>query len=971
MADEVEKFVLQYNVELKDSIDKLNQLHEKMEQTKNKAKDAPSHVSNAFKTTLGHVDTLVPGVEKVVSGGKKVTDTLKSWGPNVGAAVEKAKDASPAINRILSSGTAVTENIKSWAPGIVVATAAMMGLAYAVRQVNAMRNEYNEQRQTAWQVGMSPIGVEQTQRELNASSEGRLDPAQARNLMSSVQSKLQDAYTNPNPASQTSLALQMAGTSAYGQNGQIKSVTTALDEIGNKMRHVSQEQANAIGQTLGLTQNETMAIRNRNEAIIESQRLSAAETRRRVESNAAMESLNSSFGTIDESFRRTGNIIAEEFMPVFAEVMKAISDWLSGLPSNVDKAISAFSLFNETFSLFMQDIQDPRKLFTGQASWEKEQKRAADIIAKQNEVAQAAADKQATAAQTQKENAANNEKAIKLFSQSVSSMAGVVDEQQAWAAWAGSVGKAGGLKGLGEGPAGVAQDSGGADGNKFGGYTSPPPGPGASERYNTGNIRSVNGGFREFNSYGEGMLAQGSQLLRYANGKTTGRKLQSINEIIPTWAPSNENATPEYVKFMSQKMNVSPNARLDFKDPKVLGEFMYYQALFEKGSKALAGISESQFVVAARMAQQGKSVDPRSIGADKPDIREAYSDKSSVSTQQGKESGDQLPVQNTNPITTQQDGNKDSYLPSDKPIQKEEGPIVRLEMPEQEREHVNEETPKSEFTHTERTFNNERTIEREIQTERAGNTIDTSHSPEQGQDSSQFTPKAEFEIKTPLGEQPESRVQSERSIGPTTNHSIVDNSRNFTTTNHTTNNPVEYRNSSPEYKATIPAMSSVYSSEGNSMYADSRANVRLQEVFQSVASVIGGGMTVGQMRNGGAAKSDIQWGLNKDMFDTERSIQTLKMQLQGPQLLKNQAQYQTDLLRAEQHLQALRTNYRTVLGTGQGSANGPRQITIQRPTYIINVNGQAQPLATASAVRDALSDHNQTLVNNTNSGVSH
>lgn len=754
MADEVEKFVLQYSVELKDSIQKLNDLQARIESTNDKGKKGAEGVSSSMKEAVGHLDTIVPGLSSAVDKTTKVGNALKDW-----------------------------------APGIAAATVSMVALAYAMQQVNRLREEYDAQRATAWNTGQSPVQVEQRQRELTAASGGRLNGEQGRSLMENIQSKIQAAYTDPNPANATNYALQQAGTSAYGGNGQMKSIGDAMDEIGNKMRHVSAEQANAIGQTLGLTQNETMALQQRNQAVIESQRLSEAETARRVQANAAMESLNSSFGSIDESMRQTGNVIAEEFMPVFAHVMEVIADWLSGLPGNVDKAVTAFELFNKTFELFMQDLQDPKKVFTGRLSWEENGKQAADIIAKQHEAAKAAADKQADAAQTQKETAANNEKSIKLFTQAVNTMAGVVDEQQAWAAWAGNVGKANGLQGMGEGAAGRAEASSGGNGSQYGGYSAPAPGDGASTAYNTGNMRSSQGGFRKFNNFQEGMMAQGNQLMRYYDGKTTGRKLQTINDIVSTWAPNNENNTRSYIDYMSSKMGMKSNANLDFNNPEILGKFMYYQALMEKGEKNLKGLTVKDFQSSASALKGG--------------------------------------AQNV--------------------------PAV------------------------------------------------------------------------------------------------------------------------PVVVANKTAMSSEYTSEGDNrdVHASSRANIRLGEIFQSVASYIGGGMTTGQLRNGGAQKSDIRWALDKDMFDTEKNVTTLKSQLASPQLQKNRAEYSNQLLQAEQHLQALRANYSTVLATGQGDANGARSITIDRPQYNINIFGANDPQATARAASDAVKGATSDIVNNNNSAVSH
>lgn len=88
----------------------------------------------------------------------------------------------------------------------------------------------------------------------------------------------------------------------------------------------------------------------------------------------------------------------------------------------------------------------------------------------------------------------------------------------------------------------------------------------ADRNNNPGNIRSSNGGFRNFGTALQGWQAMSHQLLRYYNGQTTGRRLQNVHDIISTWAPGNENNTAAYIRDVAQRLHVNPNQRIDLND---------------------------------------------------------------------------------------------------------------------------------------------------------------------------------------------------------------------------------------------------------------------------------------------------------------------------------------------------------------------------------------------------------------------
>lgn len=87
-------------------------------------------------------------------------------------------------------------------------------------------------------------------------------------------------------------------------------------------------------------------------------------------------------------------------------------------------------------------------------------------------------------------------------------------------------------------------------------------------------LEKSGGRFARFETAYDGLKALSRQLMRYFEGKTTGKPLQTLNDIISTWAPGNENNTSAYIAQMSKRMGVSPNAILNLKDPQVMSSLM-------------------------------------------------------------------------------------------------------------------------------------------------------------------------------------------------------------------------------------------------------------------------------------------------------------------------------------------------------------------------------------------------------------
>lgn len=110
---------------------------------------------------------------------------------------------------------------------------------------------------------------------------------------------------------------------------------------------------------------------------------------------------------------------------------------------------------------------------------------------------------------------------------------------------------------------------------------------------NPGNLRPVGGGgFRTFDNALEGWGAMRNQLMRYFTGKTTGKALKTITDIVSTWAPSSENDTGKYINDISKWMGVSPDVALNLNNPQVMMSLMQSMARkegFSNWNSPLAG----------------------------------------------------------------------------------------------------------------------------------------------------------------------------------------------------------------------------------------------------------------------------------------------------------------------------------------------------------------------------------------------
>ncbi len=419
MADDLEKFVIEYKVELKDSLDRLEQLQKKIDKTSNQTKN----------------------VDKFKGAFNDITNELK---PLLG-------DMSLMDSALLRIGYRI-----AWMAPILA------GLAVAVKSVVDVRKEYEAQRKLAYESGMSPLQVEQFQRQANTASGGIVGAQGARDIVQKTSNLALSSYTNPDVMSRESLILQRLGTSAFDKSGNIKGTEQILDEISAKMRSVTKEQAVAMGSIAGFSADEVRAIRGRTEAVKESTKISEQEENKLRQQAQSLEVIRNSLGKTQEAWRRIELIIASSIMPV-------VEDLITNTADEVELIKTMFDTMSERWAEFVEDfkwgLQHPFATFA-----ETQEAKLGRVLEKAGQNQEDINNKQNRETDKQFQESRNAQalftRDINLFSSAVSTFAGVIDERQAWAAWAGEIGRAAGVgpnQGMAALPTGATESSAVAD----------------------------------------------------------------------------------------------------------------------------------------------------------------------------------------------------------------------------------------------------------------------------------------------------------------------------------------------------------------------------------------------------------------------------------------------------------------------------------------------------------------------------
>ncbi|ABL96833.1 SLT domain-containing tail protein [Burkholderia phage BcepF1] len=402
MADEIDKFVLQYSVDLKDSITRLEKLNEKMNQVEKKGEDSQSGVSK--------------------------------WTKQFQKAKKEIVGASSSVEGFMSG-------VGKMPAKFLGVAAAIAAIGASIKIASAAAAEFREQRITGQRVGLGELNVEQLQRRYSKASGGNVGAQDTRENLGQLANFQESAFTDVSGMGKENLVLRKLGMSAG------KDIDKFISDIQSKFAAMSQEQARAYGDLIGLSRNFTDALREAGKSEEDLGKMTEAQAQRSIEGAKATVELDKALGETGEAFRKMGHDIGDVLLPIVTKGAEAFG----ALAKVMEKGVNAATTWlPAAFRVAGKQIEGVFNFATGKQTWASVVDEVAQTAGKEvADMNKGVSDETLKQAKNQNDNTRQMNLGLKrdinLFSGAVHTFANAVDQQQAWAAWAGEIGKAAGL----------------------------------------------------------------------------------------------------------------------------------------------------------------------------------------------------------------------------------------------------------------------------------------------------------------------------------------------------------------------------------------------------------------------------------------------------------------------------------------------------------------------------------------------
>jgi hypothetical protein len=547
MSSEIDRFVLQYKVDLSDAIARLEKLNGKVKEVNKNGGD----FSGKMKQGIGELTNAFGSLDS----------TLASVATRFGA-----------IGTVL---------------GAVGATVAFV--AKGIKDINSMNA-------LSYKTGIGATSMESIQRNLMRNGGGLISRDQAQDALQKNRDFWQRARINPG-------GLESVAASRMGLNPSTMTPSAFLSGTAAWMKaNPGAKGALAIGGQIGYTPQMINAMAAAGSGVT-ANALSPEAMAEHKKAQEAAAHVTKFLGDMNEELSKFTFENADKLINFLTKLNDAIPNGTMGkLWDSIEGAINPLSGARKLVS----GASDAVKKIGGQDLTPQQ----LELKAKEESIAKAAAEKaqadveaEDAAAAAKAEDTATWQQMLAQFSGSVNKFTNSIDVQQAWAAWAGEIGRAAGLSGSSPKqdlsgnsasykPSGMGLLGGASNGSTV-------------ARNNPGNIRWKNGGFAAAHGAtgGEGGfavfpdLATGEAAMHtlLSGPSYAGGDHNTIAKIVSKWAPpSDHNNTAGYISFVAKKTGLDPNKPLTDADINaVQGAMMQMETGYRGGSAGSGGLPAS------------------------------------------------------------------------------------------------------------------------------------------------------------------------------------------------------------------------------------------------------------------------------------------------------------------------------------------------------------------------------------------
>ncbi|MFP6558891.1 lytic transglycosylase domain-containing protein [Paraburkholderia sp. B3] len=450
MSD-LDKFVLQYQVDLKDSIKRLELLQDRM--------------------------------NKVGDGAKSSANELKSF----------AADASGELGKLVPGLNAVSSAVRAMGTEFAVATGALATLAVGVKMVMNLRDQYNGQRTEGMQLGVSSLRLENYQRAfVRAGSSRNVTRDSASQGITAFSDMANAAYQDPSRLGREARVMRMLGVDVGARGATPTGTNERLVQLATGLQGKSAGQVQGIAKATGMNQDWLLTLQQIGPQIGKITELTSQEIETRGQAEQSLAKFNDQLGKLKENFLEVSNALAEPLLPALTSLVQLMERLAAAIPksdnSKEAKAVKDFVADKRSGpAMFLDLLKDKYGIGPGgdvvdNNSFLKgggilgalgfgdepkkktaDQQQAKQAAKKEQDTRDAAVNKMDESNKQGLQTANTMALAVNMFAGAVQSFSSAINIQQAWAAWAGEIGRANNLPG--STGSGAPSLSGGGRGN--------------------------------------------------------------------------------------------------------------------------------------------------------------------------------------------------------------------------------------------------------------------------------------------------------------------------------------------------------------------------------------------------------------------------------------------------------------------------------------------------------------------------
>ena len=434
MSSEMDKFILQYQVEFKDAIQRLEQLNEKVVNVNEGAKKGADGFIDFSKKATDEVGKLIPGVEKV------------------------------------------SVAVRAMGGEFAIAAVAITALAIGVKSVIELRAQLGAQRLAGMETGVSGLRMEEYQRKFVKNSGGTVNRESTQEQVKNLSDRLQAAYADPTRMGTEARTFRLLGVDVGARGKGQTGFNDAFSQLATRFSQMRPDQVQGVAKAIGMNQDFALTLQKIGPSIGKVTEMTAAEVQSRQGAEASMAKFNAEMAKFDEQMTRLERSLGEKLIPAFTALITLINKVVDAIPdetklrhvggANGKGGVDAIHT-GDVAARYAGGALGPLGAIYGIGSWAGKLMGRKDDKVKKHDDREPTTQPTSVLGKTAKGTSAtslddvvaamdkNNQSsvrtssdmqmAINMFSGAVTTFANAIDERQAWAAWAGEAGRAAGL----------------------------------------------------------------------------------------------------------------------------------------------------------------------------------------------------------------------------------------------------------------------------------------------------------------------------------------------------------------------------------------------------------------------------------------------------------------------------------------------------------------------------------------------